>query len=105
VSEPGATVALEMVAVAWAAIGLLAAALVSSLFYLGSRMDALGARIDGQGSSLAARIDSLDARLTARIDSLETSLNGRIDTLDACPSSRLDALSWRMDAHLEHHAG
>ena len=83
-----------MVAVAWAAIGLLAATLVSSLFYLGSRMDALGARIDAQRPSPAARIHSL-----------ETSLKGRIDTVDASLSSRLDALSSRVDAHLERHAG
>lgn len=65
-----------MVAVAWTAIGLLAATLVGSLFYLGSRIDHLG-------DSLNARIDSLDARLSARID----------------------ALSAKMDTHLERHAG
>lgn len=76
-----------MVAVAWTAIGLLAATLVGSLFYLGSRIDHLGdslnARIDGLGESLNARIDSLDARLSARID----------------------GLSAKMDTHLERHAG
>lgn len=65
-----------MVAVAWTAICLLAATLVGSLFYLGSRIDHLG-------DSLIARIDSLDARLSARID----------------------ALSAKMDTHLERHAG
>ena len=77
----------EMVAVAWAAIGLLAATLVSSLFYLGSRIDALG-----------ARIDNLDSRLGSRIDGLEASLNGRLDSLDTRLSSRIDGLSARMDA-------
>ena len=86
-SDPGATVAFEMVALAWAAIGLLAATLVSSLFYLGSK-------IDGLESSLGARIDGLDS-----------SLNARIDALDARLSGRLDALSARMDAHLDRHAG
>ena len=54
-----------MVAVAWAAIGLLAATLVSSMFYLGSRIDALGARIDSQWAGLGARIDWLSARMDA----------------------------------------
>jgi hypothetical protein len=72
-----------MVAVAWAAIGLLAATLVSSLFYLGSK-------IDGLESSLNARIDALGAR---------------IDSLDARLSARIDALSARIDAHIERHAG
>src|SRR5439155_6463273 len=53
VSDPGATVGLEMTAVAWAAIGLLAASLVSSLYYLGSRIDGLGSRIDTQGANLS----------------------------------------------------
>jgi hypothetical protein len=65
-----------MVAVAWAAIGLLAATLVSTLLFLGSK------------------IDALDAHLTSRIDALD----GRL-------SSRVDALAERMDAHLERHAG
>jgi hypothetical protein len=65
-----------MVAVAWAAIGLLAATLVSTLLFLGSK------------------IDALDAHLTSRIDALD----GRL-------SSRVDALAARMDAHLERHAG
>lgn len=93
-SDPGATVAFEMVAVAWTAIGLLAATLVSSLFYLGSR-------IDGLEANLGSRIDGLGAR----IDNLESSLNARIDALDARLSGRLDALSARMDTHLERHAG
>jgi hypothetical protein len=75
-SERGATVPSEMVAVAWAAIGLLAATLVSTLLYLGSKVDAL------------------DAHLTSRIDALD----GRL-------SSRIDSLAARMDAHLERHAG
>jgi hypothetical protein len=69
-----------MVAVAWAAIGLLAATLVSTLIYLGSR------------------IDALDAHLTSRIDGLESDLNARIDALDGRLSSRIDALFARMDA-------
>jgi len=67
-----------MAAVAWTAIGLLAATLFSSLFYLGGRIDALGGRIDALGE----RIDSLSARLDGRID----------------------GLSARIDAHQERHA-
>ena len=72
-----------MVAVAWAAIGLLAATLLVSLYYLGGRIDALAGRIDGLDDRLTSRIDSLDARL----------------------STRLDGLATRMDAHSERHAG
>jgi hypothetical protein len=71
-----------MVAVAWAAIGILAATLVGSLYYLGGRIDRLSDRIDGLGSSLSSRVDVLDARLSARID----------------------ALAAGMDAHIERHA-
>jgi hypothetical protein len=83
-----------MTAVAWTAIGLLAATLIGSLYYLGSRIDALALRIDGLESSLNARIDSLDAGLNARLDALAARLDARIDGLSA-----------RMDAHLERGAG
>lgn len=59
-----------MEAATWTAIGLLAAISVGSLFYLGSRIDALsglmdglGARLDGQGASLGARLDTLSAKM------------------------------------------
>jgi hypothetical protein len=84
-------------AVAWTAIGVLAAAVLGSFgsfFYLGTRIDALGARldarIDAQGADLGARID----RLSERVDSLERRLD-----------ARLDALAARLDEHLERHAG
>jgi hypothetical protein len=82
-SDPGVTVALTMAAVAWSAIGLLAATLVGSLFYLGSRIDALGIRLD------------------SRIDNLESSLASRIDHL----ASRIDSMSLRLDAHIDQHSG
>ena len=72
-----------MTAVAWTAIGLLAATLFGSLYYLGSKIDSLGARLD------------------SRIDGLE----GRTDPLAASLDSRLDALTARLDTHLERHAG
>lgn len=49
---------------AWAAIGLLAVAvfgMFGMFFYLGSRIDALGARLD-------ARIDSLASQVQAHIE-------------------------------------
>lgn len=68
-----------MDAAVWTAIGLLAATSLGTLFYLGSRIDALGV-------SLGARIDALSAR---------------IDGLGA----RIDALGARIDGHLDRHAG
>ncbi len=77
-SYPGATLAIEMDAAIWTAIGLLAATSLGSLFYLGSRIDGLGTRIDG----LSNRIDALGARLDTRLDAMES----------------------RIDAHVERHA-
>ena len=66
-----------MDAAVWTAIGLLAATSLGTLFYLGSRLDALAARID-------ARFDRVDARF----DHME---------------ERFDALAVRLDTHLDHH--
>jgi hypothetical protein len=68
-----------MDAAVWTAIGLLAATSLGSLFYLGSRIDALG-----------SRIDSLGARMDSRFDAV---------------AGRFDALEARLDAHLNRHAG
>jgi hypothetical protein len=76
--SPGdATLASEMDAAVWTAIGLLAATSLGTLFYLGSRIDALAARMD-------ARFDRVDARFD------------RVD-------ERFDALATRLDAHLDRH--
>jgi hypothetical protein len=66
-----------MNAAVWIAIGLLAATSLGTLFYLGSRIDALAARMD-------ARFDRVDARFD------------RVD-------ERFDALAARLDTHLHHH--
>jgi hypothetical protein len=66
-----------MDAAVWTAIGLLAATSLGTLFYLGSRIDALASRMD-------ARFDRVDARF---------------DHMD----ERFDALASRLDAHLDHH--
>jgi hypothetical protein len=71
-----------MDAVMTTAIGLLGAALLGSFgsfFYLGTRIDALGARLDSRMDAQGARIDGLSDRLDAQ-------------------SARLDAQSARMDA-------
>jgi hypothetical protein len=67
-----------MDAAVWTAIGLLAATSLGTLFYLGSRIDAL-----------AGRMDAGFARVDARFDAIE---------------SRFDALGTRLDAHLDRHA-
>ena len=79
-----------MEAVAWTAIGLLGVAVLgsfSSFFYLGTRIDALGARLD-------SRIDAQGLELGSRIDAQGLELG-----------SRIDALAARMDDHLGRHAG
>jgi hypothetical protein len=80
---------MEMVQVAWAAIGLLAAAvfgMFGAFFYLGTKIDSVNGRVD----SLTARVDSLGAR----IDALGERLDARIDSLTAL-----------LQAHIERHAG
>ncbi len=79
-----------MEAVAWTAIGLLAVGVFGSFgsfYYLGTRIDSLGARLD-------ARIDAQGAELGARIDAQSAEL-----------SARIDALTARMDEHLSRHSG
>jgi hypothetical protein len=68
-----------MDAAVWTAIGLLAATSLGSLFYLGSRIDALGSRIDALGSRMDSRFDAV--------------------------AGRFDVLEGRLDAHLDRHAG
>ena len=83
-SHPGARLAQEMDAAVWTAIGLLAATSLGTLFYLGSRIDALAARMDAGFARVDARFDRVD---------------GRFDHLE----DRFDALSARLDAHLDRH--
>jgi hypothetical protein len=69
----------EMDAAVWTAIGLLAATSLGTLFYLGSRIDALATRMDAGFARVDARFDALDARF--------------------------DSLAARLDAHLDRHPG
>jgi len=84
-SDPGARLSNGMSAAIWTAIGLLAATSLGTLFYLGTRIDALAARMDAGFARVDARFDRIDARF---------------DAVDA----RLDALNARIDAHLDRHA-
>jgi hypothetical protein len=71
-----------MDAAVWTAIGLLAATSLGTIFYLGSMMDALAARLD-------ARMDAGFAGVDARFDAIE---------------ARFDGLASRLDAHMDRHA-
>ncbi len=66
-------------AVAWASLGVLTAISVTFFVYLGTKIDALGARIDSRIDSLGARIDALGADLGARIDALSARLDAHLD--------------------------
>jgi hypothetical protein len=90
-----------MDAAIWTAIGLLAATSLGSLFYLGSRMDALGARLDARMDAGFARTDASAARLDAKMEAGFARVDARFDAI----GSRLDGLAARHDAHLGQHAG
>jgi hypothetical protein len=77
---------MTMDAVVWTALGLCFATSLGSLFYLGSRIDALAARMDARFERVDARFDRVDARF---------------DRMDA----RFDSLSEKLSDHIEHHAG
>jgi hypothetical protein len=72
-----------MDAALWTAIGLLAATSLGTLFYLGSRIDALAARLDAGFARVDARVDELDARF----DSLVARLDAHLDRLAADSSA------------------
>lgn len=64
----------------WTAIGLLAATSLGSLFYLGSRIDALGARMDARFDAVSSRFDAFEGRMEARfarVDERFDALEGR----------------------------
>lgn len=79
-----------MDAAIWTAIGLLAATSLGTLFYLGSRIDALAGRMDAGFARVDGRIDSLSSRVDAGFS--------RVD-------ARFDALETRLDTHLDRHLG
>jgi hypothetical protein len=65
--HPGARLENAMDAAVWTAIGLLAATSLGTLFYLGSRIDALAARMDAGFDRVHARFDHIDDRF-AQVD-------------------------------------
>lgn len=85
-----------MEAQAWTAIGLLAATLLGSLFYLGQRIDGLGARLDSRIDSLAGEIRGQ----SSRIDALST----RVEGLGSQLGDRIYELAAKLDDHLRRHA-
>ncbi len=56
-----------MTAAIWTAIGLLAATSLGTLFYLGSGIDALAARMDARFDAVDAGLDALNARVDAHL--------------------------------------
>jgi uncharacterized membrane protein YqgA involved in biofilm formation len=74
----------------WTLISLLAATVVGTVFYLGNRIDSLGARMDARIDGLSARIDTL----TDRVDSQGRHI-----------ASEIYGLATKLDDHLPHHAG
>jgi hypothetical protein len=89
VSESGVALASEMGAAVWTAIGLLAATSLRTLLYIGSRMDALAARLDARMDAGFARVDAGFGRVDMRFNAIE---------------ARFDGIASRLDAHLDHHA-
>ena len=96
VSVGGASLACEMDAAIWTAIGLLAATSLGTLFYLGTRIDALAARMDARLDAGFARVDAG----FARVDAAFARVDARFDAMGA----RFDGLATRLDTHLDQHA-
>lgn len=95
VSVAGASLAVEMQAAIWTAIGLLAATSLGTLFYLGSRIDALAGRMDARSDATLARLDATIARMDAGF--------ARVDARFDAMESLFDGLAARIDAHLDRH--
>ena len=56
-----------MEAVAWTAIGLLAATLFGNLYWLSNRIDNMTARMEAGFARMDARFDAVNARLDAHL--------------------------------------
>ena len=97
-----------MQAVAWATLGVLAAAVFGMFAALVSMNGSLSGRIDALGSTLSARIDALETSVNGRIDALDARLGARIDALGARldnQTGRIDLLTATLEDHLRHTAG
>lgn len=96
-----------MQAQAWTAIGILAATLLGALFYLGNRIDALGAELRSemrsQFQAQGSRMDTLTGRmdsLSARVDVLAI----RVEEQGSQLADRIYELAAKLDDHLRRHA-
>ncbi len=80
-----------MLAVTWTALAILATSLFGSLFYLGNRIDLLGAElrqeIGGLRQEMRAEIGGLRQEMRAEIGGLRQEMNGRFAEVNA----RLDS--------------
>jgi hypothetical protein len=101
-SSGGASLTDEMDATVWTAIGLLAATSLGTLFYLGSRIDALSARMDARLDAEFSRVDAgfsrVDAgfsRVDARIDTVVTSTVSPYGSTPVWISTRPEASALR----------
>ncbi|MGH2729053.1 MAG: hypothetical protein ACRDJI_00430 [Actinomycetota bacterium] len=93
-----------MEAQAWTAIGLLAATLLGSHFYLGNRIDNLGMELRTELRAQGARIDAQGARIDAqgaRFDALSAQIHEQGIML----GNRLYDIAVKLDDHLRRHAG
>jgi hypothetical protein len=93
-----------MEAVTWTVIAVLGASVFGSFgafFYLGTKIDELGGRLDGRIDALGARLDSRIDAQAGDIRAMGTELTTRLDAV----ATRLDALNARMDDHARRHAG
>jgi hypothetical protein len=79
----------------------LAATLVGSLFYLGNRIDSLGARLESRIDGLSGRIDSRIDGLSGRVDALTV----RIEDQGRQLGSQIYEVAAKLDDHLRPHAG
>lgn len=84
--------------VVWTLIGLLAASVFGNMYWLGAKIDRLGARLDGRIDTCLSLIAAQTARIDAQTARIDTQ-TARIDVL----SGRLDELSARFGAHEAHH--
>ena len=91
-----------MTAVAWTAIGLLAATLFGNFYWLSNRIDGLAARMEAGFDRVDVRCDAANARfdaVNARFDRVDERFD-RVDSRFDAVNARLDAVNARMDDHL-----
>lgn len=91
-------------AVEWATLGVLAAAVVGMFASFVSMNSGLNSRIDSLDAKMCSRFDAQDAK----IDNLGARLDRRIDQQSARidqQSARIDVLTATFEKHLGRHPG